>query len=58
MLQWVEFINREFETLLNQLGIHMERTLVHIPKQNDISERFNRSASQAIRSMLKDSSLK
>lgn len=53
----LEFCSNEFEDFLDDQGIKMERTNTYTPEQNGVSERFNYTAVNAIKAMLKDSGL-
>ncbi|GBM39914.1 hypothetical protein AVEN_250233-1 [Araneus ventricosus] len=53
----MEFCYTEFNKFLEEQGIHAERTNVYSPEQNGVSERFNYTAMDAIKAMLKDSGL-
>ncbi|GBO20632.1 Retrovirus-related Pol polyprotein from transposon TNT 1-94 [Araneus ventricosus] len=53
----MEFCHKDFETFLRDLGIRIERTSFYTPELNGISERFNRSSMEAVRTMLQDSGL-
>ncbi|GBM24294.1 Retrovirus-related Pol polyprotein from transposon TNT 1-94 [Araneus ventricosus] len=53
----MEFCYTEFNKFLEDQGIHAERTNVYSPEQNGVSERFNYTAMDAIKAMLKDSGL-
>ncbi|GFT54794.1 retrovirus-related Pol polyprotein from transposon TNT 1-94 [Trichonephila clavipes] len=50
----LEFIHKEF---LDSQGIEMERTNTYSPEMNGVSERFNNTALDAIRAMLRRSGL-
>lgn len=54
----LEFCSKEFEDFLEDQGIKMERTNTYTPEQNGVSERFNYTAVNAIKALLKDSGLK
>jgi hypothetical protein len=53
----LEFINEKFEKFLEEQGIKGERTNVYTPQQNGVSERYNYTAMNAVRVLLKASSL-
>lgn len=53
-----EYIHNEFQKYFGESGIKAERTNVYTPQQNGVSERFNLTAINAIRSMLIESNLK
>ncbi|GBM16763.1 Copia protein [Araneus ventricosus] len=53
----MEFCYTEFNKFLEDQGIHAERTNVYSPEQNGVSERFNYTAMDAVKAMLKDSGL-
>lgn len=52
-----EFCNTEFQRYLDEQGIRTERTNYYTPEENGVCERFNRTALDAVKSMLKDSSM-
>ena len=54
----MEFCHKEFEELLQERGIKIERTSTYTPEQNGVAERFNRTAMEGVRSMLQDSGLR
>ncbi|KAF8789255.1 Retrovirus-related Pol polyprotein like [Argiope bruennichi] len=53
----MEFCHKEFEKFLRELGIKSERTTIFTPELNGVSERFNRSSMDAVRTLLQDSGL-
>ncbi|GFX50316.1 retrovirus-related Pol polyprotein from transposon TNT 1-94 [Trichonephila clavipes] len=53
----LELIHKEFRKFLDSQGIEMERTNTYSPEMNGVSERFNYTASDAIRAMLRSSGL-
>lgn len=53
----LEFINLKFNSLFEEQGIFSERTNTYTPEQNGIAERFNYTAVDAIRTLLKDSGM-
>ncbi|GBM54663.1 Retrovirus-related Pol polyprotein from transposon TNT 1-94 [Araneus ventricosus] len=53
----MEFCHKDFETILRDLCIKIERTSFYTPELNGIAERFNRSSMEAARTMLQDSGL-
>lgn len=55
--QGLEFCSNEFEQLFDKLGIRGERTNTYTPEQNGVSERFNYTAVDAIKAILRDSGL-
>lgn len=52
-----EFCLNEFQEYLDREGIKAERTNTYSPEQNGLSERFNLTALNAIRTMLNESGL-
>ena len=54
----LEFVHKEFEDFLSDLGIKMERSSVYTPEEVGVAERFNRTAIEGVRSLLLDSGLK
>ncbi|KAF8773182.1 Retrovirus-related Pol polyprotein like [Argiope bruennichi] len=50
----MEFCHKEFEKFLRELGIKSERTTIFTPELNGVSERFNRSSMDAVRTLLQD----
>lgn len=53
----LEFCNSQFETLFEENGIRSERTNTYSPQQNGVSERYNYTATDGIKTLLKDSGL-
>lgn len=53
----LEFISEKFEQFLGEQGIKAERTNVYTPQQNGVSERYNYTAMNGVRVLLKASSL-
>ncbi|KAF8795392.1 Retrovirus-related Pol polyprotein like [Argiope bruennichi] len=53
----MEFCHKELEKFLRELGIKSERTTIFTPELNGVSERFNRSSMDAVRTLLQDSGL-
>lgn len=53
----LEFTHKEFEKFLEKEGIQAERTNAYTPEENGVSERFNYTAVDAIKTMLRDSNL-
>ena len=47
-----EYITGEFESYLKLKGIRHELTVPHIPEQNGVAERMNRTLMESARSML------
>ena len=45
----MEFCHKEFEELLQERGIKIERTSTYTPEQNGVAERFNRTAIEGVR---------
>ncbi|KMQ86271.1 retrovirus-related gag-pol polyprotein [Lasius niger] len=55
--QGLEYIHEKFKVFLAKQGIKAERSNVYTPEQNGTAERFNLTAVDAVKTMLKDSSL-
>ncbi|GBN76785.1 Retrovirus-related Pol polyprotein from transposon TNT 1-94 [Araneus ventricosus] len=53
----LEFCNSEFEVLLEEQGIKVERTNTYTPQQNGVSEWYNYTAMDCVKAMLDDSGL-
>ena len=53
----LEFANDNFKALFEKQGIKAERTNAYAPEQNGISERFNYTAVDGIKVLLRDSGL-
>ncbi|GBM71737.1 Retrovirus-related Pol polyprotein from transposon TNT 1-94 [Araneus ventricosus] len=53
----LEFCNSEFEVLLEEQGIKVERTNTYTTEQNGVSERYNYTAMDCVKAMLNDSGL-
>lgn len=53
----MEFCSNEFEERLDDQGIKVERTNDYTPEQNGVAERFNLTALDAVKAILKDSGL-
>lgn len=53
----LEFINKEFEKFLEDQGIRAERTNTYTPEQNGVAERYNYTALDGIKVLLKSSGL-
>lgn len=53
----LEFCNKEFDKMFEELGIRAERTNVYTPEQNGVAERFNYTAVDAVKAILKDSGM-
>ncbi|GBM86531.1 Copia protein [Araneus ventricosus] len=51
----MEFCHNEFQKFLDNQGIRAERTNEYTPEQNGVSERFNYTALDAVKCLLKDS---
>lgn len=49
----LEFVNREFGKLFDELGVRHERTNIYTPQQNGVAERYNSTCLNAIRAMLR-----
>lgn len=47
-----EYISSEFESYLKSKGIRHELTVSHIPQQNGVAERMNRTLMESARSMM------
>ncbi|GBN94932.1 Retrovirus-related Pol polyprotein from transposon TNT 1-94 [Araneus ventricosus] len=54
----MEFCHNEFQNFLDNQGIRAERTNEYTPEQNGVSERFNYTALDAVKCLLKDSNLR
>ena len=52
-----EYVSTEFENFLKKEGIEHQYTIPKTPEQNGVSERFNRTLIEKVRSMLADSEL-
>ena len=52
-----EFTSNEFENYLNKEGIVHQLTISKCPEQNGVTERFNQTLVEMVRSMLADSEL-
>lgn len=50
----MEYCSNKMRDLFDSLGIEHQRTNVYTPQQNGIAERYNRTALNALRAMLKD----
>ncbi|KAF8788235.1 Retrovirus-related Pol polyprotein like [Argiope bruennichi] len=50
----MEFCHQEFEKFLRQLGIKSKRRTIFTPELNGVSERFNRSSMDAVKTLLQD----
>lgn len=53
----LEYCSSQFQKYLEDQGINHELTNVYTPQQNGVSERFNYSAMDAVKTLLKDSGL-
>lgn len=53
----LEFCNREFKSLFDELGIRHEYTNTFTPEQNGVSERYNLTAMNGVRSLLESSGI-
>lgn len=53
----LEFANEKFSSLFEEQGMRHERTNVYTPEQNGTAERFNYTAVDGIKVLLKDSGL-
>ncbi|GBN08374.1 Retrovirus-related Pol polyprotein from transposon TNT 1-94 [Araneus ventricosus] len=54
----MEFCHNEFQNFLDNQGIRAERTNEYTPEQNGVSERFNYTALDAVKCLLKDNNLR
>ncbi|GBO19376.1 Copia protein [Araneus ventricosus] len=54
----MEFCHNEFQNFLDNQGIRTERTNEYTPEQNGVSERFNYTALDAVKCLLKDNNLR
>ena len=52
-----EYVSTEFKNFLKKEGIEHQYTIPKTPEQNGVSERFNRTLIEKVRSMLADSEL-
>ena len=52
-----EFTSDEFKNYLKKVGVVYQLTIPKCPEQNGVSERFNRTQVEMVRSMLPDSEL-
>ncbi|GBM69970.1 hypothetical protein AVEN_149000-1 [Araneus ventricosus] len=53
----LEFCNQEFEKFLEKLGIHHEKTNPYSPEMNGVAERFNLTALDGVKVLLKSSGM-
>ena len=53
----LEFCNSQFDALFEEHGIRSERTNTYSPQQNGVSERYNYTVVDGIKTLLKDSGL-
>ncbi|GBM24402.1 Retrovirus-related Pol polyprotein from transposon TNT 1-94 [Araneus ventricosus] len=53
----LEFCNQEFEKFLDKLGIRHEKTNPYRPKMNSVAERFNLTALDGVKALLKSSGM-
>lgn len=53
----LEFCSSEFENFLGKQGIRAERTNPYTPEQNGVSERYNYTAMDGVKALLKESGL-
>ncbi|GBN65093.1 Retrovirus-related Pol polyprotein from transposon TNT 1-94 [Araneus ventricosus] len=53
----LEFCNQEFEKFLDKLGIRHEKTNPYSPEMNGVAERFNLTALDGVKALLKSSGM-
>src|SRR5579871_4259607 len=52
-----EYVSKAFELFLSESGITHQRTVPYTPQQNGVSERFNRTAMERVRSIIHGTNL-